>query len=386
MSDHCPPRSPDVPPTPELHGTDPRWPFYNGYTNPNLNDQESSSTRNGCREHVAVIIPPIPYNCPYTVTNNGSCCTHHCGHGREYTAETGERRENSRGNCNQKKTWRCLFGIRFMIFMIIVAFSATCIFFYHQLKKIESERTSFCLPCKTLVNFDTSQLAKTLSLKQSDEDSEEGELCCATSPKQRAALQKLLIETSLQQQKTQGVVGTEIRFINGSFSDAPKPMALLLNGKADTVDQAKSGSRSVQIKSWRHSTRGAFLNNMTLFPNGSLQIPTSGYYHVLSQIYFIKNNERGDTDMKVYNFENSIYRYHPLYNSNGHERLVANVESVCWPSVSQVHHTSRLERTIKLRAGDQLYVKSNHVGFLGDPYKNYFGVYLIQPLLTNRAG
>ena len=113
--------------------------------------------------------------------------------------------------------------------------------------------------------------------------------------------------------------------------------------------------------------------------NGVIHVNSTGLYYIYSQVYFVSIFRSNGTNADPRVLHHSIYRYNPNLPNDGNEELVHSARTECWEERRKyTDYTSYTGAAIKLKAGDDLYVKVSDLSLVKrDSTSSFFGLFKI---------
>ncbi|OWF53599.1 uncharacterized protein LOC110446214 [Mizuhopecten yessoensis] len=205
----------------------------------------------------------------------------------------------------------------------------------------------------------------------------EGNICCASTPKQTKIILDLMYQ---RQRRISDIIGNrqsnQSKCCNNSQSDTPTSgtrSAHVLVG----LQRLKAGRNSgiEPIRSWDRSDPTSHIDGVQ-FDNNTLIITDAGLYLIYSQICFsvrdTGNFEEGTIPL-LYHY---VYRYNVIYPNGGNQLLLKSVNAQrIEPSRDFGDLTSYTSAALMLNRGDQIYVKVSNLSYVSrDQKASFLGV------------
>lgn len=246
----------------------------------------------------------------------------------------------------------------------------------HNLQQLQNSKEvgqKLCQPCSELktgpFDDDNPMIGKL------DRD---GDNCCATTARQTQIMMTLMF----QRQKT-----VSDNLGSGNFSQSKDSgddtstsgvvSAHLLVGLQDLN---RKRNAQAPIRNWYKDDPVSHLEGINLH-NDKLLISQDGLYLVYSQISFSISDRNYPVGAKVPFLYHYVYRFNPIYPNGGNQLLMKSVNSQrIEPTVGFGDLTSYTSAALRLKKGDQLYVKVSNSSLVSrDQKASFFGLVKISP-------
>ncbi|OWF45233.1 uncharacterized protein LOC110457301 [Mizuhopecten yessoensis] len=117
------------------------------------------------------------------------------------------------------------------------------------------------------------------------------------------------------------------------------------------------------VRNWQSNYPTSHIEGINL-TNDRLIINTTGLYVVYSQIYFSKYvpPTTPKSSSVLYHY---VYRYNVIYPNTGNQLLMESVRTLkLVPVTSHSDHTSYTSATLRLKVGDEIYVKVSNISMV----------------------
>lgn len=161
-----------------------------------------------------------------------------------------------------------------------------------------------------------------------------------------------------------------------------KPIARL-GGSKQTMQKEDMTKDLMTVRKWETGGRSfCYVRNGMGYRNGRLVAPVDGNYHIYSflDLFMEYIDRNGKPILNIKRDEDAIQ--HAVYKFN----IVNNLEEVILTTYKPYLHSKNgrfnfyetyLSADVKLKAGDEVFLKVSNVSFIQSPSKNFFGMHLL---------
>ncbi|XP_060597864.1 tumor necrosis factor ligand superfamily member 6-like [Ruditapes philippinarum] len=234
---------------------------------------------------------------------------------------------------------------------------------------------NICLPLRTLIIESGEEESHQCpdGLKEKVNETEETKLCCGSMSIILNNVSAKIVKEKYDDDAFPEYPSLDMTALNCSEKKTVPPEANLIGILGvNQQDQTNDCSRLF----W-NSTYPSFSCPMLryLTDEGTLNIETSGYFYISSQLKSKHSTINGTAGVSGANFKHFIYR---ISEDRKEQVLLEGEKSFCKVASDSFECTSFIGAVFKLETGDQLYVTTSHPGSLVPESKdNYFSIYSV---------
>lgn len=161
-----------------------------------------------------------------------------------------------------------------------------------------------------------------------------------------------------------------------------KPIARV-GGSKQAMRKEDMSKDLMTIRKWETKGRSfCYVRNGMGYRNGRLVAPVDGLYNIYTflDLFMEYINRNGETMINIKKHEDAIQ--HAVYKfnirNNREEEILTTYKPYYFSRNGRFNfYETYLSADVKLKAGDEVYLKVSNVSFIQNPSKNFFGMHLL---------